>query len=61
MLVSTVVPVRKKPPSNVERILAPKGLRPPSGLSVHVEGEESVKKISKEGCERKAGRGESGG
>ena len=61
MLVSIVAPVRKKPTSNVERILAAEGLRPPSGLSAHMEGEESVKKVSKEGSERKGGSGESGG
>ena len=59
MLVSIVAPVRKKPTSNVERILAAEGLRPPSGLSAHMEGEESVKKVSKEGSERKGGSGES--
>lgn len=58
MLVSIVAPVRKKPTSNVERILAPERPRPPSGLSAHVEGEESVK-VSTEGCERKGGSGES--
>ena len=61
MLVSIVAPVRKKPTSNVERILAAEGLRPPSGLSAYMEGEESVKKVSKEGSERKGGSGESGG